>query len=743
MPSWTTYLRAGLRHPPHVTVRKAVRLGGRLVRQQAARRRDMRMPTYLAEGPKTRLRRRIHLATDEVSSDYAPLLSQASENYLAHRFDLLGSGWVEVQHGMTSAGLAGHQYAPAPPVEADAEGRWLAGRINAANLVESQRIWCLIRQPYVPIDWQLDFKSGYRWSELTYFLDIRYGNRPGADVKVPWELARMQHLPQLASAYRFARNGNSGRSTCERCAEAFRNQVLDFIATNPPRFGVNWACAMDVAVRAVNILVALDLFLDAGAAFDGPFLQLTARSILEHGRHLIGNLEWSEDGRGNHYFADIIGLLFAAAYLPRSIEADGWLAFAARELIAEASAQFMPDGGNVEGSLAYHRLSGELLLFGMALLLGLDERETEALLRSHVESNASPSQRTTALHLDEAVCGRALPIPHALFAKLAGAAGLTRHAMKPTGEITQWGDNDSGRLVKLQPAWRRIEEDVSGVISRTKPNTARSEAPLVENVLDHRSFVAAAAVLTGRDDLGRWAGTWAEGAVASALAKGSVVRTTATSVDVGDVREANLEDVLASIKSLPFGSRRVTEIAVEPGALDGVLQAAYPAFGHYAILGPRFFLAIRCPRREFGEAPGHCHDDVLAAELQVDGRNLLADPGTFVYTPLPEERNRYRAADAHSVPRPANGPGAELARGLFEIAAIPGARCLFFGARGFAGEAWGPGWRTRRAVVCGSDSVVIADGCLTGPLAPLLSSEMLPRYCRGYGCQTSHSPRLF
>jgi hypothetical protein len=697
MPNWTTYLRAGLRNAPHVTVRKAVRLGRRLISQRTERRHDLRNSTYLDTRPEAPLRRRIHLKADELSSDYAHFLANAAENYVAHRFDLLGSGWMEVRHGMTCPGIAGHQYPAGPVVEADGGGRWLAGLINDANLAESQRIWRLIRQPYVPIDWQLDFKSGYRWSELTHFADLRYGDSLGADVKVPWELARMQHLPQLAVAHVAAKNGASGFRTGQIYAEAVRNQVLDFLAANPPRFGVNWACAMDVGIRLVNIVVALDLFHDSGATFDGPFLDVVSRSITEHSRHVMGNLEWSEQGRGNHYLANIIAVLFAAAYLPRSGETDAWLTFASRELIAEATEQFLPDGGNIEGSLAYHRLSGELVLFGIALLVGLDEDETKL----------------------------SSPVPHALFTKLAAAADLTHHATKPNGDITQWGDNDSGRLVKLQPAWRD------------------RDTVLVENVLDQRSFVAAVAAITGRDDLGLWAGNWAERAVASALARGSVVPVTQTLADVRDVREAKLEDVLATIKALSAESRRVIELALEPGALVDVTLAAYPDFGHYVISGSRFYLAIRCPRRAFGAAAGHFHDDMLAVELQTNGRNLLADPGTFVYTPLPVERNRYRAAQAHSVPRPASGAGADLSHGLFEIGGVPGGRCLFFGTRGFAGEATGPGWKTLRVVVCGSNSVIIADGCLTGPLAPLVASEKLPRYCNGYGCQTPHSPRSF
>jgi hypothetical protein len=208
-----------------------------------------------------------------------------------------------------------------------------------------------------------------------------------------------------------------------------------------------------------------------------------------------------------------------------------------------------------------------------------------------------------------------------------------------------------------------------------------------------------------------------------------------------DIRESSLRDILASIEGLAPESRRRIAFPASAALFEGVQRVAYPLFGHYAFLGPQLFLAIRCPRRAFGAASGHAHDDALAVELQVEGRNVLADPGTFVYTPLPEERNRYRVAGAHSAPRPARDGHADISRGLFEISGMPGARCLFFGAQGFAGEAFGPGWRTIRVVLCEADQISIIDGCPTGPLAPLKVRSTLPSFCRGYGAKTADSPR--
>ncbi len=245
-------------------------------------------------------------------------------------------------------------------------GQWLKAVVNGPNLPEARRIWSLADSDYSPIDWQLDFKSGYRWSAKTWYRDISYGYQLGADVKVPWELARMQHLPQLALAYRLARTGDMGAG--EPYRREFRNQVLDFLAANPPRFGVNWNSTVDVALRVANWLVARDLFLASGATFDRLFDELFARAVYEHANHIVNNLELSAGLRANHYLGDVAGLLFAGAWLAPSAETDYWLQYAGREVLREVEGQFLDDGANFEGSTSYHRLSAEMAIYATALI---------------------------------------------------------------------------------------------------------------------------------------------------------------------------------------------------------------------------------------------------------------------------------------------------------------------------------------------------------------------------------------
>jgi hypothetical protein len=114
-----------------------------------------------------------------------------------------------------------------------------------------------------------------------------------------------------------------------------------------------------------------------------------------------------------------------------------------------------------------------------------------------------------------------------------------------------------------------------------------------------------------------------------------------------------------------------------------------------------------------------------------------------VYTPLPDERNRYRDAAVHSVPRPVNGAGADFSRGLFEVADLPWARCIYFGPEGFVGEAIGVDWTVMRALLLRPDRLVLIDASLAAPLVPWLPADELPPVCWGYGRTTARPPRSF
>jgi len=59
------------------------------------------------------------------------------------------------------------------------------------------------------------------------------------------------------------------------------------------------------------------------------------------------------------------------------------------------------------------------------------------------------------------------------------------------------------------------------------------------------------------------------------------------------------------------------------------------------------FLYFDCGPMGMGPG-GHAHADALGFELNVSGRPLIIDPGTFNYTALPEWREYFRSTFAHN-----------------------------------------------------------------------------------------------
>ena len=675
--------------PPRVIVQKVIGRVRRHCHDRARRRGDFRHPTYLGEEPfpSQQLFRYLDGLSGAPWSFPISRLASLLENYCRHRFDLLGSGWMVVRHGIECKGMEGHRYHVGSAVDPDAEGNWLNAYINSANLKESRRIWRMIHSGYEPIDWQLDFKSGFRWSESDWYKQIPFvhtGHKPGVDIKVPWELARMQHLPLLAYGFAVASKSTQGLDTPEVYANEFRNQILDFIASNPPRFGVNWACTMDVAIRAANWLVSYDLFHAFGARFDGDFERELMRSVYQHGEHIISNLEWNNESVGNHYLADIAGLLFVAAYLPRSADTDLWLAFSVQELVKEVGRQFLPDGTNFEASTSYHRLCAEMVVYTTALVLGLNPEKYNALIAyDHTVHRAQPLLHPAPIPLYAGLGQHdSSPFPDWYIERVGLMAQFTRHTTRPDGHIVQIGDCDNGRFLKLHPSY--------------VPN----DPQLPEEQLDHSHLASAIGALLD-------APTAQSGAKCEHVDSYVVRRL---------VKESRYGSGTSPAQPQPTTVGDVSgEVASTPGDLrEGLRLAAYPNFGLFIYKSPRVYFAIRCGRGDINQIGNHAHNDNLSFELALDGNSLITDPGTYVYTPSPDMRNRFRSTAMHNtlvIDGREQNDWSEGREGLFFLRDRSNPRVIACQLTHFVGEHSGFGSPHRREVRIMQSGIQARDHC--------------------------------
>ena len=664
--------------------------------------------------------------------DYPPLVFAQTEQALAHCFDLLGSGPVVVKRGMQCAGVGGVLYSPSAITTTERARDGFSLKINRSNRSTARYVWSLLGDAYVPIDWQLDFKSGYRWREDVWHGDIRFGHLRGVDVKVPWELARMQHLPTLAMAAHFSRCGLPGFRQSEIYARKFRNQVLDFIASNPPGFGVNWACPMDVAIRAANWLVARDIFVASGVVFGDDFESIFLASVTAHARHIASNLEWAPKHRGNHYLANIVGLMLIAIYLPSSSEVDRWLLFAVSEFFAEIDYQFHPDGSNFEGSVCYHRLSAEMISWGIPFLMNLSDEKANRLSRVNVQKSLLTLRgKMTALRFYTRPNGQGKwPIPPDFWERLRKIGDFTVGLTKPDGLVVQFGDNDSGRFVTLgsreqllaandssMPIWSLDHSSlVAGINALLGPSTSE-ESNITDVAAKLRLFIA------GQPSLRQYS---------------CEEREIHWSNDVIIGTDKDWLDGCTRYEDVSESNRWLTTYECQSlNLLEGLKLIAFTGMGCYIFRGDHLYLAVRCGEIGLAGLGGHSHCDQLAIELTINRQNLVRDPGTFIYTPLPEKRNAYRSALAHHVPRVRGKEPADLNRGIFDLRSSAPGECLYFGPNGFVGRHRGFGSWIYRLIEVKNDRVVIKDFSNGDLLLDDPSPHQL-KYSQSYGRQMPH-----
>lgn len=372
--------------------------------------------------------------------------------------------------------------------------------------------------------WHHDPVHGFTWP-LRHHRGI--GSAPGqGDIKVPWEVSRLQWLVALARAHAYTSDSRYHKGATEL--------LRSWAEANPPGWGPNWANAMEAGIRAANLVWAAEI-LD-----DPAFTALTGGMLRDHGRYIMAHLEYTPRLAMNHYLADIVGLVHAGGALRHSRVGRFWLRFGGWQLQREILKQFHQDGSNFEASLGYHRLSTELALMGLLALRRLG-----------------------------------VPVRHEVMTRFESAVGALADLTGPHGLLPAVGDEDSGLVVGLQSG--REARDTSPVIAAASAvHNARMPTEL-----------------TG-PELAQWCGAG---------------------------------------PSRPRAAPR---------------SAAFPAGGWYVLSAGPYWCLAECGGVGQRGNGGHGHNDTLSFVLCVDGREVVTDPGTGVYTPDPRLRNELRATRSHS-----------------------------------------------------------------------------------------------
>lgn len=249
------------------------------------------------------------LSAEEIQSIFAQIFNSEIEdtiayadNICAHKFDLLGSGFVHVGD---------------------------------------------------EINWQQDFVSGRVWPYVlakdSFIIDLN----DNSDIKIPWELSRHQYFSALGQAYIYTKN--------EKYALEFKNQVLHWISHNSYKVGANWMCSMDIGLRAISWIWARTFF-EGSPSIDPSFWETFHRVLASHGEYVFNNIEDWAGIKNNHYLSNGTALYILGSAFPGLPGSSDWKQ-KGHDILEECSEKhILDDGVNYEMSTSYHRLVFEFLL---------------------------------------------------------------------------------------------------------------------------------------------------------------------------------------------------------------------------------------------------------------------------------------------------------------------------------------------------------------------------------------------
>lgn len=271
---------------------------------------------------------------------------------------------------------------------------------------QSKDIISLIDQNYKFIDWQSDLKKKYKWNSKVPYNKIKFENAKNADIKFPWELSRFKHLPILAAAI-----DPLDEKTIKYQNEIV-NELLDFIAFNPPTYGVNWKSPMEIAIRSFNIIISINLLTSKNILLNDLFLHILSNYLYFSAVFIWENIEWSNGLRNNHYFANLLGLIAISKLFPEDKLMNEIYTFSIRSFSNELLTQFNEDGSNFEGSIPYHFFMIEILYY----ILELTKDQKNIFSKKHIN-------------------------------RISSILEFSKRIIGNDGFIPQIGDNDSGKII--------------------------------------------------------------------------------------------------------------------------------------------------------------------------------------------------------------------------------------------------------------------------------------------------------
>ena len=222
-------------------------------------------------------------------------------------------------------------------------------------------------------------------------IDYRPGN-PYGDVRINWELNRLQFLPTLAIAD-------------ESLA---RTILLDWLSKNRYLAGPSYIASMEVALRWLSIYWAVCLFRKPiEDSLQSDLVGLAAVS----GEYIEKRLS-THSSAGNHLIVEAVGLFWLGCALENTRLADRWKEKGRKILFEQVPAQLNSDGTNQEQTFWYLGF----VLDALFHYLLLEDREV---------------------------------IPNTVLHRIEKATEFVTQMISPDGSFPDYGDRDDGFVSRI------------------------------------------------------------------------------------------------------------------------------------------------------------------------------------------------------------------------------------------------------------------------------------------------------
>lgn len=196
-------------------------------------------------------------------------------------------------------------------------------------------------------------------------LPLNAGKKLGPDIRNLWQVGRCYQLPLLAKSYLLSGD--------EKYLNACKAQINSFLDANSFLHGPHWFNGMEVGLRAINWICAVQYLHDV-LKNDASFYDRLIAALFDHMNYLEHNWEWYDGRTNNHYLSNLVAYAYLLWFFQDQPHLKKKWRWCYQQLLDEFEWQVFDEGTSYEGSTAYHQFVTELFLHAFLIAQEMGEQ---------------------------------------------------------------------------------------------------------------------------------------------------------------------------------------------------------------------------------------------------------------------------------------------------------------------------------------------------------------------------------